>query len=67
MNDLGTLWQDVSLSGTYTVYSNGRGVATITTFSGTSQLRFYIGSGSDLIVVGMDSTEVQLGIVGKQF
>ena len=44
VNDTGTLFQDVSLSGTYTVYSNGRGVATVTTSSGTSQLRFYVGS-----------------------
>lgn len=67
VNDGGTLWQDVPLSGTYTVYSNGRGVATVTTSSGTSQLRFYIGSGSELVVVGVDSTEVLFGVAGKQF
>ena len=67
VNDTGTLFQDVSLSGIYTVYSNGRGVATVTTSSGTSQLRFYIGSGSELVFVGVDSTEVLLGVAGKQF
>ena len=63
----GTLWLDVSMSGTYTVYSNGRGAATITTPSGPSQLRFYIGSESVLLIVGVDSTEVLLGLAGKQF
>lgn len=63
----GTLVLDVSLSGTYTVNSNGRGVATITTSSGASQLRFYIGSGSVLLIVGVDSFEVLLGLAGKQF
>ena len=68
MNDYpGTLLLDVSLIGTYTVNSNGRGVAAITTSSGTSQLRFYIGSESVLLIVGVDSTEVMLGLAGKQF
>lgn len=63
----GTLLLDVSLIGTYTVNSNGRGVAAITTSSGTSQLRFYIGSSSVLLIVGVDSFEVLLGLAGKQF
>lgn len=63
----GTLLLDVTLSGTYTVSSNGRGVATITTPSGASQLRFYIGSERSLIIVGVDITEVLLGLAGKQF
>ncbi len=68
MNDYpGTLLLDVPLSGTYTFNSNGRGVATITSPSGTWQLRFYIGSGSVLLIVGVDSFEVLLGLAGKQF
>jgi hypothetical protein len=67
VNDYGTLWPDVSMSGTYAVSSNGRGVATVTTPSGSSQLRFYIGPGSVLLIVGVDSTEVLSGLAGKQF
>lgn len=63
----GTLWQDVPLSGTYTVYSNGRCVATVTLPGGIGNLRFYIGSGSYLVVVGVDPAEVLLGLAGKQF
>lgn len=67
VNDAGTLSQDVSLSGSYAVASNGRGTATLTTPGGTSQLRFYVVSASGVLLVGVDSTEVLLGAAGKQF
>ena len=67
VNDSGTLWQDVPLSGTYTVNSNGRCVVTVTLPGGIGNLRFYIGSGSYLVVVGVDSAEVLLGLAVKRF
>ncbi len=66
-NDAGTLLQDASLTGTYTFSSNGRGIGTVTTPNGTSQLRFYIVSDSEILIIGVESTEVLFGIAEKQF
>jgi len=66
-NDDGILLQNASLSGTYTFSSNGRGVGTVTSPIGTSQFSFYIISGSEILIVGVDATEVLFGAAEKQF
>jgi hypothetical protein len=67
INSEGALWQSESLSGSYMVYPSGRGEASFITPNKTAYLRFYIYSRSNLVIVGMDSSEVLRGIAVKRY
>ncbi len=68
VNEAGALSSVVSLTGTYTISANGRGVATVTPTGGPpSNLRFYLVSGSGIAIIGVDSTALLIGAAGKQF
>jgi hypothetical protein len=68
VNEAGALSSAVSLTGTYTISANGRGVATVTPTGGSpSNLRFYLASGSPIGIIGVDSTELLMGVARKQF
>lgn len=66
VNEVGTLSPDVALAGTYTVSSNGRGTATVTTNTTTSNLVFYVVSGSRVLAIEVDPTATAAGSIGKQ-
>ena len=66
VNEAGILTSGVALDGTYTIASNGRGSATIMGTGVTTQLRFYLVSPSRVNLVGVDSSQIFLGIAVKQ-
>ena len=67
VNEAGILASGVALDGTYSIASNGRGSATITgTGVMATQLRFYLVSSSRVNLVGVDSSQIFLGIAVKQ-
>jgi hypothetical protein len=56
-----------SLTGSYTLAPNGRGTAQVTSANGTSNFLFYLTSPGTALVMGSDSTVVNLGLIGLQF
>ncbi len=65
VNDDGTLSPDTTLSGTYTIASNGRGVGSQ---AGTGELRFYVVSPSRVVLGGfVNSDGAFIGTAEKQF
>jgi hypothetical protein len=56
-----------SLTGSYTVGANGRGSAQVTSVNGTTNFLFYLTSPGTALLLGSDSTTVNLGLIGQQF
>jgi hypothetical protein len=67
INEQGILTSDATLSGTYSVSSNGRATASVTGPLGSANLAFYVVSGSRLFVVSDDALEVTSGNFEKQY
>ncbi len=67
INDNRILTSDATLSGTYSVSSNGRAAASVTSPLGSANLAFYVVSGSRLLVVSDDALEVTSGNFEKQY
>jgi len=65
-NEAGTAVLDQSLTGTYTVASNGRGTATLTSAAGTTNYAFYLVSPKLTIFVQTDSFAVTEGLAELQ-
>jgi hypothetical protein len=59
VNNVGTVSQITSVTGTYSVGSSGRGTATISSILGTSQFAFYIVDASTLVLIDIDSIGVR--------
>jgi hypothetical protein len=66
-NAHGVLASSVAGSGSYSVASNGRGTATITTSSGSSNFVFYVQSPTEVLFIEVDNTVAALGFARKQF
>jgi hypothetical protein len=66
INDNRILTSDAMLSGTYSVSSNGRAAAAVTSPLGPANLAFYVVSGSRLFVVSDDASAVTSGNIEKQ-
>jgi hypothetical protein len=66
INDDRILTSDATISGTYSVSSNGRAAATLTSPLGSANLAFYVVSGSRLFVVSTDASAVTSGNMEKQ-
>ena len=66
-NDFGTLTKDDPINGTVSISSEGRGVASVTTSAGTTELRFYVTSDSRLLVIQADASAVGFGNIEKQY
>jgi len=62
-----TLTTATSITGTYSIGSNGRGTATITVSGTTSNFAFYVVDSSGVLIVGVDPNELLAGGAGKQF
>jgi hypothetical protein len=67
INEQGILTSDAAFSGTYSVSSNGRAAASVTSPLGSANLAFYVVSGSRLFVVSDDASEVTSGNFEKQY
>jgi len=65
-NDGGALVLNSPLTGTYTMASTGRGLATITSSFGTQNFVIYVVNSSDLKIVEADSLPVTSGEILKQ-
>jgi len=66
-NDNGILSSSLLLSGTYTVASNGRGTALISSALGTQSFAFYVVTAADLKLVEIDIAPVVSGeVLGQQ-
>lgn len=67
INDYGTLWSDLPVTGIYTVSPNGRSTLEMTSGGVTSNQRFYLVSPSRFVTVGVNDFEVLIGGADKQF
>jgi hypothetical protein len=56
-----------SLTGSYAVGANGRGTAQVISANGTTNFLFYLTAPGNALVMGADSTAVNLGLIGQQF
>lgn len=61
VNNGGALYQALSLSGTYSVNSNGRGLMALHNSTGTLNLEFYIVNSSRVLFIEMDATLPAVG------
>ena len=66
LNDSGTVLANQALSGTYTVGSNGRGVAVLKTTTGTRTFAFYVVDANHLKMIETDTTPVLAGDAYRQ-
>jgi hypothetical protein len=62
INSFGALFNSLSLSGNYTVNSNGRGTAVLRTSSATFNLVFYMASNSRVLFVELDENIGQISV-----
>ncbi len=60
------LAQDFALVTTYSVGANGRGTATLRSSFGTQNIAFYVVSGTQVLFVEVDSSQVGLGVFEHQ-
>jgi hypothetical protein len=60
------VFPNVTLTGSYSVGSDGRGTATITSSLGTTNYRFVIGTSGELQLIGFDSAESINGFATPQ-
>jgi hypothetical protein len=67
LNDFGSLFPDVAISGTYSVQTTGRGTAFLNTSGGTTTLHFYIGPNNGLRIVEISPFEAIAGFAERQF
>ncbi|MFY9532356.1 MAG: hypothetical protein WAR24_25925 [Candidatus Acidiferrales bacterium] len=56
-----------SLAGSYAVGANGRGTGQVISANGTTNFLFYLTSPGTALVMGADSTAVNVGLIGQQF
>jgi hypothetical protein len=57
----GSVFEDTAFTGTYSVSSNGRGTATLSTIFGDANIAFYMVSGGKMFFVEVDSLAVARG------
>ncbi len=70
INDAGNLASSATLSGSYSVSTNGRGSTTLTTGSNlfaTGSLNFYIADSGSVFFLESDGNRVLVGMMQKQF
>jgi len=67
LNDGGSLMPSLGLTGNYSISSSGRGTASINNSQGTSTYIIYVVSPTEILFIGEDTSDVELGFATYQY
>lgn len=65
-NNFGAVTNSLALTGNYSMNSNGRATATLQSSLGTFNVIYYAISGSRVLLIEIDSTQVSAGLFATQ-